>query len=195
MQPIDYPEGPQSLARDWILKVLAAKGWTPHRLAVEAGLSPATVHRALNDDHVTSNTTLEKISKATGIPTPLAAHAAGQSGFRESDAVPLHAPARTESDAQTWWRLNTRAAELAGYLPGDEVLTDQSVMPRAGDLVCAQVYDFQMGSAETVFRIFDPPYLVVRTMDPSVSTKPLPVDGKHVLIMGTVVRSVRLRSP
>lgn len=193
MQPTDYPEGPQALARDWILKVLAAKGWSANRLAKEAGLSSATVHRALNDPHVTSNTTLEKISKATGIPSPIAAHASGQPGFREADAEPMRAPARTEDPAQTWWRLNTRAAELAGYLPGDEVLTDARIVPRAGDLVCAQVYDLRRDTAETVFRIFDPPYLIARSMDPSVPAKPLLVDGQTVVLVGTVIRTQRTR--
>ena len=196
MQPEHWSRGPQSLARDWINKVLEQRGWTPNRLAREAGVSPATIPRALNDDrYVTSNTTLGKISKATGIPTPMEAQAAGTPGFREPDAVRLAGSESAVELHQDWWRLGTRAAELAGYLPGDQVLVDQDVAPRAGDLVQAQSYDLQLGTAETIFRIYDPPFLIVRTMDPGISAKPLTVDGERIRIVGTVVRSVRVRGP
>jgi hypothetical protein len=94
---------------------------------------------------------------------------------------------------QSEWKLTTRALELAGYIPGDVVRLDMKAPPQAGDAVFAQVYNFERGNAETRFRLFDPPYLVTRTMDPGVNNRPLYIDGERVLIIGPVVRTVRMR--
>ena len=184
----------QANTREWIKKVLERRGWTPNRLAKEAGVSPATIFRALNDDRfVTSTTTLEKIAAAAGVPSPMQSG----TGFAEPDGITLVAsqlPAiLTPVLNQVPWELRTRAAELAGYLPGDVLLVDPDVAPASGDLVCAQVYNFQNGTAETVFRIFEPPYLIARTMDPSITAKPLLVDDERVKIWGVAVRSLRTR--
>lgn len=189
----------QARVREWLRRVLAAKGWSEHRLAKEAGVSPATIHRALYDDRfVTSSLTLEKVAGAAGVPSPLAPPVGG--GFREPDAL-FVADGATKSfgmDAdgpQAVWRLSTRACELAGFLPGDLVLMDERLTPKAGDLVCAQVYDLARDSAETVFRIYDPPYLAARTMDPAISSKPLLVDGERVRIAAVMVKMLRERGP
>jgi transcriptional regulator with XRE-family HTH domain len=188
----------QRITRKWLEGVLKAKGWTPNRLAKEAKVSPATIHRALNDeDLVTSNTVLDKIARAAGVPSPIEGKAAP--GLREPDAVfmePAVLPsAFRPGAAQAVWQLKTRATELAGYLPGDYVLVDQGVEPAAGSLVCAQIYDLNRDTADTVFRVFDPPYIVTRTMDPNLSAKPLPVDDDHVKIWGTVIRMLRESVP
>lgn len=190
----DPREQVQSSTREWIKRAMERRGWTANRLAKEAGLAPSTVHRALNDPRfVTSTTTLEKIATATGLPSPV--HSG--TGFAEADAVPLDAADIPSSlrpaDAEVVWELKTRAAELAGFLPGDLVLLDPRITPRAGDLVCAQVYNFQLGTAETVFRLFEPPYLITRTMDPSITAKPLLVDDERVKVWGVAVRSLRTR--
>jgi len=194
-------QGPQEAARQFIRRVLTAKKWTPNRLGREAKVSPSTVHRALNDDRfVTGNTVLDKIAKAAGIEWSSASAPMGQPGqFGEAEATPYTSEAEIPAellpaDGEAVWRLNTRAIELAGYLPGDLVLVRQGVDAVNGDLVCAQVYNFQQDTAETVWRIYDAPYLVARTMDPSVSTKPLTVDGERVIIWGVVIRCLRVRS-
>lgn len=119
-------------------------------------------------------------------------------GFAEPDVILLEVqsgdcPLSPQSADQSIWQLKTRALELPpySYRPGDYLLLDTGVAPRAGNAVCAQVYDRQ-GGAETVFRAYEPPYIVVSTQDETVSRTPLAVDGSRVVIMGTVIKSVRL---
>lgn len=191
----------QEAARAFIRRVMEIKGWTANRLAKEAKLSTATVHRALNDPRfVTSTSTLDRISKAGGVSWQLtAARSSTAGGFAEPEAQ------RYTAEQIKWghlditgneaaWVLATRAVELAGYLPGDHLLVSPDATARAGDLVCAQVYNLQLDTAETVFRVYDPPYLIPRTMDPSISSKPLLVDNERVMIWGVVLKCLRVRS-
>jgi hypothetical protein len=89
------------------------------------------------------------------------------------------------------WEIRGRALDLAGLLPGDVVAVDpgRSAL-KTGDVVCAQIYDWQKGSATTVFRIYEPPYLVALSTDPQ-HRKPVLVDGDQVLLKGRVVASFR----
>ena len=64
---------------------------------------------------------------------------------------------------------------------------------RPGDIVCAQLYDFVRMKAETVFRIYEPPYLCTATFDRDNMT-PVLID-KNVGIKGPVVLSLRGRRP
>jgi hypothetical protein len=89
------------------------------------------------------------------------------------------------------WEIRGRALDLAGLLPGDVVAVDLGRSElKTGDVVCAQIYDWQKGSATTVFRIYEPPYLVALSTDPQ-HRKPVLVDGDRVLLKGRVVASFR----
>ncbi|MGH6907913.1 MAG: hypothetical protein ACREDX_08660, partial [Aestuariivirga sp.] len=90
------------------------------------------------------------------------------------------------------WTLNSRALEGAGYRPGDILLVALDETPAAGDVVCAQIYDWVKAKAETVFRIFQPPYLVAATSDPQLM-RPHLVDDAAVAIKGVVLQSLRGR--
>lgn len=194
----------QQATRDWVLAVLKATGWSPHRLATEAGVSPSTVHRALNDPRfVTKDTTLAKLAAAANTNKPArhrsVAHPGILGGFAEPEAIFVSPDEfATEyairlMDGEAVWRLNSRAIELAGYRPGDYLLVSQHVTARAGDAVCVQLYNLQLGSAETVFRIFEPPFVDVRSMDPTISSTPQLVDNHRAMIWGTVRLSLRVR--
>lgn len=90
------------------------------------------------------------------------------------------------------WVLRSRAVELAGYLPGDILLVDLNERARSRDLVCAQVYDWTRGKAETVFRIYESPYLIAASGEQHL-LKPFVVDDDMVMIRGVVVGSIRPR--
>ncbi|MDE2579986.1 MAG: hypothetical protein KGL46_14375, partial [Hyphomicrobiales bacterium] len=92
------------------------------------------------------------------------------------------------------WRIENRALELAGYIPGDIVLIDQAAAARDGDTVIAQIYDFDIGDARTRIRRYDGVYLTTATMDAALAERPLPVDGERVVIVGRIVRMFRNRS-
>lgn len=191
--------------KDWLERAQAAVGKKPTPFAKHVGLAPQTIFRALDpeDPSLLSTDNIDKIVKATGLPPPqLSTHTNGSAiirGFAEPEMVQLAAPEipkglRPNSPNQSVWRLNTRGLELLGYLPGDLVLLDQEAPPANGDAVCAQIIDQYRGTAETVFRVFDPPYLTTETWDRKSRQKPLLIDNERVAVIGTITALLRLRA-
>jgi hypothetical protein len=106
-------------------------------------------------------------------------------------ALPQALPLTSRMPNADLWEIRGRALDLAGLLPGDVVAVDLGRSEfKTGDVVCAQIYDWQKGSATTVFRIYEPPYLVALSTDPQ-HRKPVLVDGEQVLLKGRVVASFR----
>jgi DNA-binding phage protein len=188
------------LVREWLLEVMRRTGMKATPLAKKVGLAPSTLLRALDEDNPSAleRRSIKKIVDHFGVPAPQFADAQSgpHHGFEEPDLVLPDASPQLFCGVllepnQYVKIVNTRAAELVGYLPGDSVLFDMSVSPRAGDIVEAQVYGVR--DAETIFRYFDPPYLVVRTADPSANHKPQLVDGERIKIVAVALRSMRER--
>lgn len=189
--------------RQWLEGVIKQTGLKPTPLAKEAGLAPSTLLRALDPDNPTAleRRSIAKIVARFNVAPPFAPGAAPAGyppGFSEDellapeDDAPVFEGAHLTPN-QYVRTINTRALELAGYLPGDVALFDMSVTARDGDAVAANVYNLQ-GGADTVLRIFEPPYLVTRTMDREIASKPRLVDGEHVRIMAVLVKLIRGRS-
>lgn len=184
----------------WLQDILAKEGIKPPTFAkrMNGAVSASTLYRILDpeDAFVPQESTIERIEERTGYRMRSGGELA-RVGFSEEGSERLEGETAGEiaptSPSQSTWRLGGRAVELAGYLPGDLLLVDQSVAPRAGDLVCAQIYDVQRGSAETVFRLFEPPYLTTRTLDPASHAKPQLIDGERCVVLGTVIRMLRRR--
>lgn len=189
---------------EWLGRVLSQTGLTRHGLAVKAEIPPPTLSMFVSPraKHNLSSGNVRKIERATGLR-----FGAGESHLvaRENEAEPY----RAESDADPFgaivaaavgganhlapWRLASRALEAAGYLPGDALIVDLNAAAEPGDVVCAQRYNWRAMTAETVFRIFEPPAtLVSATLDPALR-RPILVDDEHVKIKGVVVASVRPR--
>jgi hypothetical protein len=181
--------------RTWLRHVMRQTGMKPSPLAKAAGLSPSTLLRALDDDSPSSleRVSILKIMKAFNVSGPDEAEMR-TIGFSETELLP-YAPESPVALAPNQYVkiVNTRALELAGYMPGDLATFDMSASPVAGDVVEAQIYSG--GTAETAFRLYDPPYLTVRTLDPAVAAKPLLVDGERIRIAAVLVRSERTRRP
>ncbi len=91
------------------------------------------------------------------------------------------------------WRVKSRAMVLAGYLEGDYMLVDtgQRDTCKAGDVVLAQVYDFEVGAATTILRRYQTPVLVAASADPAEWGVHV-VDHGAVAIMGKIVGSWRV---
>jgi transcriptional regulator with XRE-family HTH domain len=191
--------------RSYLQRVLARTGWTQTQLAQRAGLDPSTLSRFLTaerEGHALRSSTLAKIAGASGVP--LAGDPpAPAPGFAEAEAMPLqpvegHQLSRMISSlaapgrAIDPWSLASRALENAGYRPGDVLLVALDEAPLPGDVVCAQVYDWSKGGAQTLFRLFQPPYLVAATNDPALM-RPFASNDASVAIKGVVVASVRGR--
>lgn len=105
------------------------------------------------------------------------------------DGPPIVFPPKVPANRGRW-TVRTRALDLAGVLPGDVIEFDLGAAPATGEPVVAQVYDDVAGTAETVLRLFHPPFLMVRSSDPAVDPRPLQLDteGQRVKVVGAFVR-------
>lgn len=183
-------------------------GWSQSELAARAGLDPSTLSRFLTgqrEGHALRPTSIRKIEAVSGLAMDAGQPDTGpDGGLAEAEATPLAVEERSPLAAIIAaltegrrnidpWTLNSRALELSGYRTGDTLLVALGETPLSGDIVCAQLYDWARGKAETVFRIFQPPYLVASTTDTAL-LRPHAVDGQQVQIKGVVIHSVRSRS-
>ena len=92
------------------------------------------------------------------------------------------------------WSVGTPSLAGFGVLPGDKLSVDPGAKARTGDLVVAQIYDWRSGTAETVLRGYNHPYLV-RSAGSVADMKPETVDNERVLIKGVVTLVWRTRAP
>ncbi len=183
----------QPAARRFLTSVLDRERTSIPKLAKKAGVAASTLYRILDQDDpfTTSMRTIERIERATGH-----SYAEAVTGFAEPEARFVSeedAPAELKpGTGEGVWRIGSRVAELAGFPPGDLILFEIGAEPAPGDLVVANVED-RTGGAETIIRVFDPPYLITRTYDAASAHKPVPVDGVSVRIMGRFKRMLRSR--
>ena len=87
------------------------------------------------------------------------------------------------------WEVKGRALELAGYRPGDMLVADMEAEAQAGDVVVAQ--HWQAGTARTILRLFQPPYLIAANTNPA-GHRPELVDGEHITMKAVVIASFRI---
>jgi hypothetical protein len=204
-------KGVQARQRAWLLEVLEKVQLKPSQMASSAGVSDTTITRILNNEEYTgtlAQETIERIKSTFKVPGP-EEYASGRSaliGLSEASrfeaskeardlAAIVSAIVRGRPDVQPW-RLKTMALEGVGYLPGDIVFVETLIgddLPKAQDAVCAQVVDYQHGSAQTVWRVYDAPFLVGAGHD-RTAYKPLLVDGERVKIFGVIRESFRPHS-
>lgn len=195
----------------WLRAALEKTSETPTGLARKSGLAQSTLTRFLNseDAPMLGLRSIAKIAHAAGIepiglPMP-PNHMPTASGFSEADGEPYRHVGATPldlaiealidgRDATDPWRMKSRVLETAGYLPGDVLIVSLNERPQPGDVVCAQSYRWSEGRAETVFRFYEPPYLVAASRDENVR-KPLLVDNDRVIIKGVVLAVLRVRRP
>jgi transcriptional regulator with XRE-family HTH domain len=192
--------------QNWLKSVLEQTKLSPTALASKAGVAQSTITRFLNspDAPMIGLRTMAKIAHAAGVsPYGPASSIARAPQLAEPEAVPYRAQTNgplapilnllaTQHRAVDPWILQTDALEHAGYLRGDVVLVDLNAQARPGDIVCAQLYRWSEGRADTVFRLYEPPYLVAMTRDAELR-KPALVDNDRVIIKGVVILTLRPR--
>lgn len=188
----------QELLRGWIDRIRAERGWSRTQLAHQAGLTTSTVTRLFRNDYkgTLNAATIAKLSRATGISAPpnLGGIEGAVTGFHEPEITPAVAGEYHSSPNLTDWIINGNSLVLAGYMPGDRITVDDSASPKPGDVVVAQLYNNERGTAETVIRIWQPPYLTTASITVE-DRKPVLVDGQNALIRGVVIKMLRLRNP
>lgn len=195
----------QARQRAWLQEVVKATGMKPSQLAGVAGVSDTTLTRLLNNPtyrHTLTQLTIDRIKEKFQVPGPeeFAAVKGGIIGLGEAERLDVSAlPAATarviaamlaDRSSVEAWRLKTPALEQIGYLPGDVLMVDLRADPKPQDAVCAQVLDYTRGGLHTVFRVYDPPFLVGASSD-RTAYKPLLVDNDRVIVKGVVVESLR----
>ncbi len=147
----------------------------------------------------------EILERAGALPEPRARQLSP--GFGEGDAAPFTGQpgetARTNKTAQVFggnkpgidvWTVQGNALALNGLLPGDQILVDTHRAERAsaGDVVIAQHYDAQTGSATTLLRRYEPPVLIAASLDEGERRALVP-DGRNIVIRGVVIAAWRTR--
>lgn len=182
--------------RRWILDICRRRNLTPSELAKQAGVSTSTLTRLVYDEEFSgtlSGRTIAKIARAARVRPPELYDAANVLDHAEPDAVPVaseeEAAKETEGAMLEYHQITSTALQLAGYLPGDYIQVDKSVAPRPGDVVLA--IKASDGTRQTLVRIFQPPYLIAATADPSPPPPEL-VDPR-IQIVGVVVKAWRHR--
>lgn len=193
----------------WIEEILAATGWNQSRLAKEAGFSHATLSKFRNDpDNLAEldTRTVGKIAAVSPIPHYENVRGAMPAGFDAGEAEPYSSAMETDpfvaraieasressnANAIGVWRLNTRALENVGYLPGDVLIVDAAATAKPGDAVIATIEDALRGGHEFVFRVYHKPYLVAASHQQR-HLIPTLIDDR-VEIRGVVVASIRPR--
>lgn len=160
---------------------------TPTEIARAIESDPSTLTRFKNKaghNGTLSDAIIDKIGSRFGIyappearkksaPVTMEARPSGPAfGLSDLEAEPYQAPkgdrmANLVTAAVAGrvhvvpWLLRSRALEDEGYLPGDVLIVDLNADPDPGDIVCAQLYDFERaGGTRTVFRLYHPPFLV-----------------------------------
>lgn len=191
---------------------------SPTEIARLIESDPSTLTRFKNKagyNGVLSDTIIERIDLKTGIHAPPEARRKGglppslpqtlglAGALAEPEAEPYIAPkgdnmAHLVTAAVSGrvhvvpWTLRSRALEDEGYLPGDILIVDLNAEAEAGDIVCAQLYDFERpGSTRTVFRLYHPPFLVGAGREEGARVPQL-IDGS-VGLKGVVEVAIRPR--
>ena len=189
----------------FIEKVLSKTGWTQTDLANRAGIDPSTLSRFLTkgrDGHALRANTIQRIVNASGL-VPGEVQLLPTDGFSEDEAMPY---IFATEDARTLairtlcserpnidaWTLKSNALDGLGYRSGDVLLVSLNETPHAGDIVCAQIYDWTKSKAETVFRLFQPPVLLAATSDTAL-LKPHLITDNNVVVKGVVLHMLRAR--
>lgn len=198
----------QSVTKHWIKAVAAFMNLSFSELGKRSGVAPSTVTRFLNDDTGTvgiSQRTLDQISAFAGIPVHRMPGDDGRVGIPTADAIPLDDSEPVSQSVKAAvdvflrehhgvkaWRMKGWALDLLGVLPGDILIIDETKRAKAGDIVFALLNDWSAGSTESVFRLYQPPYIVAHSakMGPQ---KPLMVDEDNVSLKGICLAVLRPR--
>lgn len=194
--------------KKWLTAVAKHLNLSPSQLALNAGMAASTLTRYLNDTTGQvglTEKTLEKIAAYSGF-RPGQYPGGSRAGFSEADAVPYSATIAVELPA--WvssaiaeakagrngvdaWVMRGGALDGAGILPGDILIFDQNARARSGDIVLAQIVDYSNGTAETVIRLYQAPYLITHSMRLG-PTRPEQVDEDRVTIVAVSRGVIRL---
>lgn len=192
----------------WVKAVAAHLGVSLTELARRARIAPSTLQRPVNDPAfpgMISGRTMAAVAQVANLN--VMEFPGRMRGLAENDATPFLYDEKNDAldnvnravrelvrgrNGRDPWVMKSYALELAGVMPDDIMIVDLNRQPRPRDIVCAQIYDWSGMKSETVFRLYEPPYLVTHSMRAGIE-KPLAVDDSTVLIKGVVDAVLRAR--
>ena len=193
-----------SIDIDWFKEVHRNSGITQAEAAAVLGRSPTFLTRIYAGDQELKIGDARKLSNLFQVPLSQVLVKAGlgveaADDTQISSATGLSEPAQTYEvrqinspgpdvdnfDGAQTWRVGTVALTGFGIMPGDNLKVDPNVRPHTGDVVIAQIYDWRSGTAETVVRGYNHPYLVKNTSS-IAQMKPETVDIERSVIKGVV---------
>lgn len=198
----------QRETKDWLVAVARHMNLSPSQLALNSGMAASTLTRYLNDKTNTvgvTQGTVEKVARYSGFrPNQLPGR--GRAGLVEPDSIPL---AQDDTVWPKWvlsaieavkngkngieaWVMKGAALDSLGILPGDIVIIDQNSRPKSGDIVLAQIIDPLAGTAETVLRFYQAPFITSHSMRLGPQ-RPEQVDEERVAIVGTSIGTIRIQ--
>lgn len=149
-----------------------------------------------------------RIARHLGVPVAEVLGAEAAAGLAEPSLIPFHhEPAKARAcphvvrrDGKYYYEEPSQVSgkayalevrddslNLAGFLPGDIVFSELDRRVKKGDVAVTQHYEKQ--DAQTLLRIYEPPYL--RPHSTSAAFKPLHLEEDDVRVVSPVIRLVR----
>lgn len=186
----------------WLNTIARTDGRSLTAIARDAGLDPSALTRFMHDEERGSTLdtlTIAAVMDETGAPAPFEqAQPVARRGMGESESEP-YAPSAEEArmfagehEHLAWFVLRSRALEYEGYRVGDKMIVDLNRAAKPGDIVCAQFYNWAQPSAtQTVFRVYEPPALVVSGPVEGSQRRTRLIDGDNVIVKGVLRMMVR----
>lgn len=203
-----------------IKEIRMKRGWSQKKLAMIMGISQGQVNKLENSNQELKASHMLAYSKALGVApidilprTMLNASQHQQTSEAEAETwTPepakndnknhdnrtnrpknavrhdMIAASLADNPRRSAWVLRSQALDITGHKAGDIVVVDADRKPSVGDIVCAQLLG--RDNAKTVFRIYQPPYLVTASTNPRLR-EPQLIDPSRVTIMGTVTETLR----
>lgn len=196
----------QRETKEWLKAIARHMNLSPSQLALNSGMAASTLTRFLNDTTGTigiTQATLEKVSNYSGFrPSQMPGNLRG---VAEPDAIPLihdteQKPEWIKSAVEAAkagrngieaWTMKGAALDAMGIFPGDILLVDQNRRAKTGDVVLAQLIDYSLGTADTVVRLYQAPFITTHSMRLGPQ-RPEQVDDDRVAISGVVVGTLRV---
>lgn len=200
---------PKNIDTDWFKAQHRRSGVTQTEMAALLGKSSTFMTRLYQGTQSLQNSQAEIMARAFDVPlgellqradlaTPeqskslTMAFEESRSAYEVRQIEGQTAPSIPSEKSGMVWRCTTDALSAKGLMPGDLLLIDDKAKPANGDVVIAQIYDWRVGGAETVIRLFAPPFLI-RTNGTAQEMRPLMVDNERIVIVGVCTLSWRER--
>ncbi|MEM9809823.1 MAG: hypothetical protein AAF788_01225 [Pseudomonadota bacterium] len=176
--------------------ITAAKARNPSHLAEMINSPASTLTGFVSGRSKTLRSgTLNKLAALTGIAPPGALSQKPAAGFFESEAIPFAGripdmPVDPVGGQHFLMQMQARTLELSDIKPGDILVFRRDVEPVLETPVCVQRTDARHGTADTLIRLWKPPFLMTHSTQ---IDSPIMIDS-DIIVMGVLEKSFRVQN-